>query len=64
MTDVPSVIQVCVVIHEKYSDFAPQLLEAWQKVLSLKKDEKVCFICSFFITFEVCIIIDGVIKCF
>lgn len=42
MTDIASVIQVCVILHEKYADFAPQLLEAWQKVLSLKKDEKVC----------------------
>lgn len=41
MTDISSVIQICVILHEKYADFAPQLLEAWQKVLSLKKDEKV-----------------------
>lgn len=41
MTDIASILQVCVVLHEKYVDFAPQLLEAWQKVLSLKKDEKV-----------------------
>ena len=40
MTDISSIIQVCVVLHEKYTDFSPQLLEAWQKVLSLKKDEK------------------------
>jgi len=41
MTDIASIIQVCVTLHEKYSDFSSQLLEAWQKVLSLKKDEKV-----------------------
>nr|CAG4641458.1 EOG090X0143 [Eurycercus lamellatus] len=41
MTDIPSVIHVCIILHEKYIDFAPQLLEAWHKVLSLKKDEKV-----------------------
>lgn len=41
MTDIASILQVCVVLHEKYVDFAPQLLEAWQKILSLKKDEKV-----------------------
>lgn len=41
MTDIASIIQVCVTLHEKYSDFSPQLLEAWQKVLSLKKEEKV-----------------------
>lgn len=41
MTDISSIIQVCVVLHEKYADFSTQLLEAWQKVLSLKKDEKV-----------------------
>ena len=42
MTDIVSIIQVCVTLHEKYVDFGPQLLETWQKVLSLKKDEKVC----------------------
>lgn len=41
MTDITSIIQVCVILHEKYSDFSSQLLEAWQKVLSLKKDERV-----------------------
>nr|SVE85329.1 EOG090X0143 [Daphnia pulicaria] len=41
MTDIASILQVCVVLHEKYVDFAPQILEAWQKVLSLKKDEKI-----------------------
>nr|CAG4635937.1 EOG090X0143 [Eubosmina coregoni]SVE69635.1 EOG090X0143 [Eubosmina coregoni] len=41
MTDIASIIQVCVTLHEKYVDFGPQLLETWQKVLSLKKDEKI-----------------------
>nr|CAG4650736.1 EOG090X0143 [Simocephalus serrulatus]SVE94074.1 EOG090X0143 [Simocephalus serrulatus] len=41
MTDIASILQVCTVLHEKYVDFSPQLLEAWQKVLSLKKDEKI-----------------------
>ena len=41
MNDIPSMIQVCVTLHEKYAEFSPQLLEAWQKVLSLKRDEKV-----------------------
>nr|CAG4640628.1 EOG090X0143 [Eulimnadia texana] len=41
MSDVQSAVQVCAAIHEKYADFAPQLLEAWQKTLSLKKDEKI-----------------------
>lgn len=41
MTDIPSIIQVCATLHEKYVDFSSQLLEAWQKVLVLKKDEKV-----------------------
>lgn len=41
MTDISSILQVCVILHEKYVDFAPQLLEAWHKVLTLKKDEKV-----------------------
>nr|SVE73390.1 EOG090X0143 [Daphnia atkinsoni] len=41
MTDIASILQVCVVLHEKYADFSAQILEAWQKVLSMKKDEKV-----------------------
>ena len=41
MTDIPSIVQVCVALHEKYAEFAPQLLEAWQKVMTLKRDEKV-----------------------
>lgn len=41
MTDIPGIIQVCVTLHEKYADFSSQLLEAWQKALTLKKDEKV-----------------------
>ena len=44
MTDIASIVQVCVTLHEKYSEFSSQLLEAWQKVLTLKKDEKVFII--------------------
>ncbi len=50
MTDIASILQVCVVLHEKYADFAPQLLEAWQKILSLKKEEKVMCLKIFYST--------------
>ena len=50
MTDIASIIEVCVTLHEKYADFGPQLLEAWHKILSLKKDEKVCVNCTQFLT--------------
>ena len=56
MTDIPSIIQVCVTLHEKYAEFSPQLIEAWQKVLSIKKDDKVCIRC--------CLCCDGMFNLF
>lgn len=41
VTDVGAAVVMCSLLHQTYADFAPLLLENWQKVLSLKKDEKV-----------------------
>lgn len=41
VTDVGAAVVLCSLFHHTYSEFAPLLLENWQKVLSLKKDEKV-----------------------
>jgi regulator of nonsense transcripts 2 len=41
MTDVPAVVNLCCVLHQTYAEFAAHLIENWQKILSLKKDEKV-----------------------
>ncbi len=32
MTDVPSAVETCSVLHQRYAEFASHLLEAWQKV--------------------------------
>ncbi|XP_023217357.1 regulator of nonsense transcripts 2-like [Centruroides sculpturatus] len=41
MSDVNMAVQVCSLLHQRYADFSMQLLENWQKVLPLKKDEKI-----------------------
>lgn len=41
VTDVGAAVVLCSLFHQTYAEFAPLLLENWQKVLSLKKDEKV-----------------------
>lgn len=41
MSDVNMAVQVCSLLHQRYADFSTQLLENWQKVLPLKKDEKI-----------------------
>ncbi|UYV64261.1 UPF2 [Cordylochernes scorpioides] len=41
MGDVNTAVQVCSLLHQRYSDFAPSLLDHWQKVLALKRDEKI-----------------------
>lgn len=43
MSDLPTAIHLCSLLHARYHDFAPTLLVNWQKVLSFKKDEKVCY---------------------
>ena len=41
MSDVTCALNLCSVLHQRYADFAPALLENWQKVLLTKKDDKV-----------------------
>lgn len=44
MSDINTAVHICSLLHQRYHDFSPTLLENWQKVLALKKDEKVYFI--------------------
>lgn len=41
MSDVNTAVQLCSMLHQRYSEFSTQLLEHWQKVLPMKKDEKI-----------------------
>ncbi|CAH1784230.1 unnamed protein product [Owenia fusiformis] len=41
MSDIPCAVHMCSLLHQRYADFAPALLENWHKVLMTKKDEKV-----------------------
>ncbi|GFQ70834.1 regulator of nonsense transcripts 2 [Trichonephila clavata] len=41
MSDVSTAVQICSLLHRRYADFSGQLLEHWQKVLPMKKDEKI-----------------------
>ncbi|KFM57642.1 Regulator of nonsense transcripts 2, partial [Stegodyphus mimosarum] len=41
MSDVNTAVQICSILHQRYSEFSAQLLEHWQKVLPMKKDEKI-----------------------
>lgn len=40
MSDIQTAVQLCSALHQRYTDFSAQLLENWQKVLPLKKDDK------------------------
>ncbi|XP_070557491.1 regulator of nonsense transcripts 2-like isoform X2 [Ptychodera flava] len=40
MSDISCVVHMCSLLHQRYSEFSPQLLQAFQKALP-KKDEKV-----------------------
>ncbi|XP_064473011.1 regulator of nonsense transcripts 2-like isoform X2 [Ornithodoros turicata] len=40
MSDIQTAVQVCSALHQRYAEFSTQLLENWQKVLPLKKDDK------------------------
>lgn len=41
MSDVNCVLHLCSLLHQRYADFSPVLMESWNKVLLNKKDEKV-----------------------
>ncbi|XP_071041513.1 regulator of nonsense transcripts 2 isoform X3 [Parasteatoda tepidariorum] len=41
MSDVNTAVQICSHLHQRYAEFSSQLLEHWQKVFPMKKDEKI-----------------------
>ena len=40
MSDVQSFLEVCSVLHSKYADFAPSLMENWKKILTVPKGQQ------------------------
>lgn len=41
MSEIPMVIQLCSALHQRYSEFSPQLLEAWNKNLPKKSSDSI-----------------------
>ncbi|XP_052213550.1 regulator of nonsense transcripts 2-like isoform X2 [Dreissena polymorpha] len=41
MTDISCAVYICSIMHQRYAEFAPSLLENWQKYFPTKKDEKI-----------------------
>ncbi|XP_030765926.1 regulator of nonsense transcripts 2 [Sitophilus oryzae] len=41
MTDVPSALKLCSILHQTYSEFSQHLFENWQKNLGIKMGEKI-----------------------
>ena len=41
MADVPFMLRFCSLMHRRYSDFSGLLLDAWKKLFSQPKSEKV-----------------------
>lgn len=41
MSDIGAAIQICSALHQRYAEFPIMMLEHWQKMLSLRKDDKV-----------------------
>jgi hypothetical protein len=41
MSDINCAVHICGIMHQRYAEFAPSLLENWQKYFPTKKDEKV-----------------------
>lgn len=41
MNDIACAVHLCSLMHQYYAEFAPTMFELWQKVLNIKKDEKV-----------------------
>ena len=41
MSEIPMVIQLCSALHQRYSEFSPQLLEAWSKNLPKKSSDSI-----------------------
>ncbi|VDP04959.1 unnamed protein product, partial [Soboliphyme baturini] len=47
LSDVPAVIDVCSLAHQRYADFAPALLDYFKKTFPRRKDEKIANISKF-----------------
>ncbi|XP_052781372.1 regulator of nonsense transcripts 2-like isoform X2 [Mya arenaria] len=41
MSDIGCAIHLCSILHQRYAEFVPALLENWQKCFPTKKDEKI-----------------------
>ncbi|XP_060600449.1 regulator of nonsense transcripts 2-like, partial [Ruditapes philippinarum] len=41
MSDINCAVHICGIMHQRYAEFAPSLLENWQKYFPTKKDEKI-----------------------
>jgi regulator of nonsense transcripts 2 len=41
MNDIPCALHLCSILHQNYADFSIMMFEQWQKLLNLKKDDKV-----------------------
>ena len=40
VTDIQSIVELCSLLHQRYSDFSQPFLEAWSKTLTIKKEDK------------------------
>ena len=40
VTDIQSIVELCSLLHQRYSDFSQPFLEAWSKALSVRKEDK------------------------
>ena len=41
MSDINCAVHICSLLHQRYAEFSPLLMENWTKILLTKKDEKV-----------------------
>lgn len=41
MSDIDPAVNLCIAVYQRYCDVSAHLLENWQKILSIKKDDKV-----------------------
>ena len=55
MSDIGCAVHICSILHQRYSDFAPNLMENWQKYMLTKKDEKVVVIYQFLSYSKICV---------
>ena len=63
MSDINAAIEVCCLLHERYTEFSDALLENWQKVLLQKKDEKVRCTLFFIIIAHINVFTFTLLRC-